>query len=303
MAFFLVTGGAGFIGSNLVNRLVQDGHRVRVLDNFRAGKFDKRLNEQAEYINGDIRNIQDVEKSLVGVDGIFHLSAIPRMSYSVEHPQETNETNVQGTINILVSARDAGVKRVVFSSSSSVYGGCEYGKELQEDMVPHPMSPYGLQKWIGEEYMKMFSSLYGISTISLRYFNVYGPLMDPNGGYALVMGKFIAQKERGEAMTVCGDGEYYRDYTHVNDVVEANVLAMQSDRLFKGEVVNIGYGEPHSVNEIVSILGGESTFVADRPGDPRWTKANNTRAKELLGWDPKISMKDGLQELDMSMFV
>jgi len=303
MAFFLVTGGAGFIGSNLVNRLVQDGHRVRVLDNFRAGKFDKRLNEQAEYINGDIRNIQDVEKSLVGVDGIFHLAAIPRMSYSVEHPQETNETNVQGTINILVSARDAGVKRVVFSSSSSVYGGCEYGKELQEDMVPHPMSPYGLQKWIGEEYMKMFSSLYGISTISLRYFNVYGPLMDPNGGYALVMGKFIAQKERGEAMTVCGDGEYYRDYTHVNDVVEANVLAMQSDRLFKGEVVNIGYGEPHSVNEIVSILGGESTFVADRPGDPRWTKANNTRAKELLGWDPKISMKDGLQELDMSMFV
>ena len=297
MALYLVTGGAGFIGSNLVKRLVSDGHSVRVFDNFRAGKFQERLFDGVEYIEGDLRNTQDVAKSVNGVDGIFHLAAIPRMSYSIEHPDETNEVNVGGTVAILVAAKNAGVKRFVFSSSSSVYGGCEIGKELQEDMIPNPLSPYGLQKWIGEEYCKLFHQLYGNPTVSLRYFNVYGPFMDPNGAYALVMGKFLRQKQQGEPMSVCGDGEFYRDYTHVDDVVDANVLAMTSSNIQGGEVMNIGFGEPHSVNEIAKMLGGEFVYVPERPGDPRWTKANNTKAKELLGWNPKISMKTGLARL------
>lgn len=303
MAFYLVTGGAGFIGSNLVKRLVSDGHIVRVLDNYRAGKFSKRFVEGVEYMEGDIRNAQDVAKSVNGVEGIFHLAAIPRMSYSIEHPEETNEVNIGGTVSLLVAAKNAGVKRFVFSSSSSVYGGCEIGKELQEDMRPNPLSPYGLQKWIGEEYCRLFSESFGMQTVSLRYFNVYGPLMDPNGAYALVMGKFLKQKQEGKPMSICGDGEYYRDYTHVDDVVEANVLAMTSLKIHGGEVMNIGYGEPHSVNEIVKILGGESDHVADRPGDPRWTKADNSRAKELLGWGAKISMQEGLKQLSIEQFV
>lgn len=303
MASYLVTGGAGFIGSNLVKRLVSDGHIVRVLDNYRAGKFSKRFVEGVEYMEGDLRNEQDVKKSVVGIDGVFHLAAIPRMSYSIEHPEETNETNVDGTLKLLVAARDGGVKRFVFSSSSSVYGGCEIGNALQEDMRLRSMSPYGLQKWVGEEYCRLFHQLYGFSTVALRYFNVYGPLMDPNGAYALVMGKFLRQKQQGEPMSVCGDGEYYRDYTHVDDVVEANILAMSSEKIQGGEVMNIGYGEPHSVNEIVKILGGETLFVPERPGDPRWTKADNSRAKEWMGWVPKISMKEGLEKLTFEMFV
>jgi nucleoside-diphosphate-sugar epimerase len=303
MASYLVTGGAGFIGSNLVKRLVSDGHTVRVLDNYRAGKFSKRFVEGVEYMEGDLRNEQDVKKSVVGVDGIFHLAAIPRMSYSIEHPEETNEVNVGGTLRLLVAAKEAGVKRFVFSSSSSVYGGCEIGKELEENMKVNPMSPYGLQKFVGEEYCRLFSLLYGFSTISLRYFNVYGPMMDPNGGYALVMGKFLRQKHHGEPMSVCGDGEFYRDYTHVEDVVEANILAMKSTSIQGGDVFNIGYGEPHSVNEIVEIFGGDYEFVPERSGDPRWTKANNGKAKQVLGWIPKISMKEGLEKLTFEMFV
>jgi len=256
-----------------------------------------------EYIEGDICNQQDVALSVKGVDGVFHLAAVPRMSYSIEHPEETNEVNIGGTLKLLVAAREAGVKRFVFSSSSSVYGGCEYGKELQEDMPLRPMSPYGLQKLVGEEYCRLYYQLHGFSAVSLRYFNVYGPLMDSNGAYALVMGKFLRQKQQGESMSVCGDGEFYRDYTHVNDVVEANILAMQTQDLQKRTVFNIGYGEPHSVNEIVEILGGSPVFVPERPGDPRWTKANNMRAKDVLGWVPKISIRQGLNGLTFDMFV
>ncbi len=288
MSHYLVTGGAGFIGSNLVKELVRQGHSVRVLDNYSSGKRAERIVKGAEYFDGDIREMKDLKKSVSGIDGVFHSAAVPRMPYSIEHPQETNENNVTGTLNVLVAARDAKVKRLVYSTSSSAYGD-QPVLPFVETMKPMPMSPYGLQKLVGEEYSRLFSELYGLETISLRYFNVYGPLMDPSGDYALVIGKFLRQKMEGQPMTICGDGEYYRDYTHVNDIVRANILAMESNQVGRGEVINVGNGQPRSVNELAKILGGETVFVPPRPGDPRKTEADILLAKKLLGWEPTIT--------------
>lgn len=296
MSHYLVTGGAGFIGTNLVKELLARDHEVRVLDNYSGGKFDNRVQAGAEYVEGDIRNPGDLEKAMAGIDGVFHTAAVPRMPYSVEHPQETNENNVTGTLNMLVAARTAGVKRVVYSASSSAYGDQNIFPFV-ETMKPHPMSPYGLQKYVGEEYCRLFYELYGLETVSLRYFNVYGPYLDPNGAYALVIGKFLRQKRAGEPMTVCGDGEYYRDYTHVSDIVAANILAMESGSVGHGEVINVGNGQPHSVNELVKLIGGEFKFIDPRPGDPRKTEADNALAKKLLGWQPKMALKDGIAAL------
>ena len=292
----LITGGAGFIATNLIKQLLADGHQVRSLDNYIAGRHSNRLFDGVEYIEGDIRNMDDLNKAMQGVDGVFHTAAIPRMPYSVEHPQETHEHNATGTLNVLVAARNAGAKKVVYSASSSAYGDQKI-YPYTEDMKAMPMSPYGLQKFIGEEYCRLFSELYGLKTVSLRYFNVYGPYMDPDGAYALVIGKFLKQKMNNEPMTVCGDGEYYRDYTHVSDIARANILAMNSDKVEKGEVINIGNGKPYSVNELVKFMGGEFVFVNPRPGDPRKTEADNSKAKKLLGWEPKINLEEGINEL------
>jgi len=293
---YLVTGGAGFIGTNLVKKLLESGHTVKVADNFAAGRFENRIMPGAEYLEIDIRDSDALKNAMIGIDGVFHLAALPRMSYSVENPVETNEVNVGGTLNVLVAARDAGVKKLVYSASSSAYGNQEK-LPFTEDMKAQPISPYGLQKFIGEEYCRLFFELYGFKVVSLRYFNVYGPYMDPNGAYALVMGKFLKQKVDGKPMTVCGDGEYYRDYTHVSDIVAANILAMESDKVGGGEVINIGNGDPHSVNELVKLIGGEFEFIPPRPGDPRRTEANNSKAKSLLGWSPKISLEEGIKML------
>ena len=291
---YLVTGGAGFIGTNLVVRLLKDGHKVRVFDNFSAGRREDRIQKDAEYFEGDIRNMEDLRKAMQGIDGVFHLAAVPRVTYSVEHPIETNENNITGTLNVLVAARDAGVKRLVFSSSSSVYGGSD-GSKLQEDMCGHPLSPYALHKYTGEMYCRLFSELYGFETVNLRYFNVYGPFLDPNGAYALVVGKFFRQRSNNEPMTICGDGEYYRDYTHVSDIVEANALAMKSNQVGKGEIFNIGVGSACSVNKLAKLIGGKTVFVPDRPGDPRRSEADNTRSREILGWKPKVSLEEGIK--------
>lgn len=291
---YLVTGGAGFIGTNLVKKLLQEGHEVRVLDNYAAGRKEERIQKEAEYIEGDIRKMDELMQAMKGVQGVFHLAALPRMSCSVENPQETNDVNATGTLNVLIAARDNEIKRVVYSASSSAYGGCEKGMALEEGMKAAPISPYGLQKFIGEEYCRIFPELYGLETVSLRYFNVYGPYMDPEGAYALVIGKFFRQKQAGQPMTICGDGEYFRDYTHVDDVAQANILAMTSDKVGKGELINIGFGKPYSVNEVVKMIGGEYIFIDPRPGDPRWTKANISKAKELLGWEPKVGLEEGI---------
>jgi nucleoside-diphosphate-sugar epimerase len=293
---YLVTGGAGFIGTNLVKKLLDLGFKIKVADNFAAGRFENRIMPGVEYLEIDVRDSDALKNAMIGIDGVFHLAALPRMSYSVENPVETNEVNVGGTLNVLVAARDAGVKKLVYSASSSAYGDQEK-LPFTEDMKARPMSPYGLQKFIGEEYCRLFSELYNFSTVSLRYFNVYGPYMDPNGAYALVMGKFLKQKTDGQPMTVCGDGEYFRDYTHVSDIVAANILAMESDKVGAGEVLNIGNGEPHSVNELVKLIGGEFEFIPPRPGDPRRTEADNSKAKNLLGWSPKVSLEEGIKML------
>lgn len=296
MSRYLVTGGAGFIGTNLIKQLLAKGDEVVVIDNYYGGRFPGRIQPGVNYVEGDIRSMADLNKVMVGVEGVFHLAAIPRMSYSVENPRETNDVNTSGTINVLVAARDNGVKKVVYSGSSSTYGNQKI-LPFVETMKPVPMSPYGLQKYVGEEYCRLFFELYGLKTVSLRYFNVYGPNMDPNGAYALVIGKFLQQKKEGKPLTICGDGEYYRDYTHVYDIARANILAMESEKVGHGEVVNVGNGKPFSVNELAKIIGGESVYIEARPGDPRRTQADNTKAKELLGWEPTINLANGITQL------
>lgn len=293
---YLVTGGAGFIGTNICKRLLADGHQVRVLDNYSAGKKEERLFDDVEYIEGDIRDEKIVATAMEGIDGVFHEAAVPRVPYSVEHPIETNDNNVTGTLNILRAARDAGVKRVVFATSSSVYGSDE-AIALKEDMPKRPKSPYALQKLAGQEYCRLFSELYGLETVSLCYFNIYGPYMDPEGAYALVIGRFLRLRQQGEAMTICGDGEYFRDYTHVDDCVEANILAMTKETVGKGEMINIGNNSPHSVNQLAELIGGPTVTIDARAGDPRYACADNSRAKELLGWSPTISLADGVAQL------
>lgn len=296
MSKYLVTGGAGFIGTNLVIELLKQNHEVVVYDNFSSGKFDNRIQVGATYVEGDIRDYKKLKDSMAGVQGVFHMAAIPRMPYSVEYPLETNDNNVNGAVTVLLAARDAGIQRVVYSASSSAYGN-QSVMPFVETMKPCPMSPYGLQKYIGEEYARLFFELYGLETVSLRYFNVYGNFSDPNGAYALVIGKFLQQKKRGEPMTVCGDGEYYRDYTHVYDVARANILAMESKNVGHGEVINIGNKHPYSVNDLVRIIGGPSVSAPDRPGDPRRTEADITRAQTLLGWQPTVTLEEGIMAL------
>lgn len=297
MSKFLVTGGAGFIGTNLVKELLAQGHEIVVLDNYAAGKKEERMQDGALYVEGDIRSPEDLKNVCQkGFDGIFHLAALPRIVYSVEHPAETHATNVDGTFNVLLAARDNKIKRVVFSSSSSIYGNQEKFP-VKEDFIPLPISPYALHKFMGEHYCRIFSKLYGVETVNLRYFNIYGPYSDPDGAYALGIGKFLKQKKDGRPMTVCGDGEYFRDYTHVFDIVRANILAMASDRVGGGEALNIGGGKPYSVNEVVKMIGGEFIFVPSRPGDIRFTHADSSKAKELLGWEPKILLEEGLRQL------
>lgn len=293
---YLVTGGAGFIGANLVAKLLAGGHSVRVLDDLSAGKKE-RVPAAAELIVGSITDRATCDRAGAGMDGVFHLAAIPRMPYSIEHPQETNEVNVAGTINVLLAARDAKVKRVVYSASSSAYGA-QTKLPFVETMMPHPMSPYGLQKLVSEEYCRLFSELFGLETVSLRYFNVYGGKFQvADGAYPLVIALFIKQRLAGEPLTMTGDGEYRRDFTHVYDVVEANLLAMTSEKVGHGEVINIGAGDSHSVKEVADLIGGATVFIPPRPGDPPATLADRTRAKELLNWEPQVKFADGIAEL------
>lgn len=268
-----------------------------VLDNYAAGRKPERIIPGVIYVEGDIRKDSDLDEVCPNTDGIFHLAALPRVPFSVENPWLTHDVNVNGTLKVLLAAARHKVKRVIFSSSSSAYGA-EKAEPLKEDVfVKRPVSPYALHKFIGENYCRIFSSLYGLETVSLVYFNIYGPYFDPDGAYALVIGKFLKQIKNKQPMTVCGDGEYYRDYTHVSDVVRANILAMASDKVGKGELVNIGCGKPHTVNELVKMIGGKFVRVPERPGDVRFSGADNTKAKEIFGWEPAVTLEDGIRQL------
>lgn len=294
---YLITGGAGFIGTNLAIELLKQGHQVRSLDNYSGGKLESRFQDGVEYIEGDILNMDDLNKAMQGIDGVFHMAALPRVVYSVEHPVETHNVNVNGTLNVLMAARDNGVKRVVFSSSSSAYGDQEVYPLKEDGVVKKPLAPYALHKYIGEHYCRLFAELYKLETVSLIYFNVYGSFCDPNGAYALVIGKFLQQKQKGEPLSIRGDGEMYRDYTHVVDVARANILAMTKDTVGKGETINVGNNNPYSVNQLAALIGGPTVTVPEMPGEMRYTRADNTKAKELLGWEPTIKFEEGVQAL------
>jgi len=299
MAHYLVTGGAGFIGTNLVKKLLADGHKVRVFDNYAGGKKEERFQNDAEYIEGDIRDMDALQKAMEGIEGVFHMAALPRVIYSVEQPLETHDVNVNGTLNVLLAARDAGVKRVVFSSSSAAAG--DQPREAypikENGFEKKPLAPYALHKFIGEHYCRLFADLYDLETVSLIYYNVYGPYIDPDGAYALVIGKFLKQRKDGKPMTIRGDGEMYRDYTHVRDVVHANMLAMTSEKAGKGESINCGFGHPYSVNQLAELIGGPTVAVDPLPGEMKYTEADITKAKELLGWEPSVTLEDGIVEL------
>jgi len=287
----LVTGGAGFIGSHLVRALINEGNEVVVVD--KEGRFS----DDYEFIYADISkedyNLK-ISKALQGVDTVFHLAAKARVQPSIEHPIEFNETNVTGTLTLLELCREAGVKRFVFSSSSSVYGDTtEF--PTPETAPTGPMSPYGLQKLIGEQYCQLYAQIHNIETVSLRYFNVYGEDAPTTGAYCLVIGSFIRLKSEGKPLTIYGKGDQSRDFTYVQDVVQANILASKSDKVGKGEVINIGNGDNRSIQQIADVFGGPFDYLPKRL-EPLQTLADNSKAKELLGWSPTGDVEEWLKE-------
>lgn len=292
----LISGGAGFIGSNLSEELIKEGYEVHVIDI--DMKASNKLSKDVKVHNFNIYEkdkLDSLMRSLGSIDSVFHLAALPRVQSSIEDPTGTSTTNIMGTINLLDLSTKVGAKRFIYSSSSAVYA--DSGDIfLKEDSLLKPKSPYGLQKYVGELFVKLWSEIYGLDGVSLRYFNVYGPNMDPNGPYALVLGKFLKQKKDKNKLTITGDGTQTRDFVHVSDVVQANILAMKSSRKFFGEAINIGSGKNISINKLADLVGGEVEYIESRE-EPHDTKADNKKAMDLLGWEPKISLKEGIENL------
>lgn len=289
----LVTGGAGFIGSHLVDKLIELGSEVLVIDNLSTGKKEN-LNPKARFIAADIRALPEIQPCFEGVDFVFHLAAIPRVLYSVEHPIETSEVNILGTINVFEAALKAKVKKVIFTSSSSVYGN-QIKLPLKEDMTLMPVSPYGLQKLVGEQFAKLYFELYQLPIVCLRPFNVYGSRIEFSSEYSLALGQFLKLKSQGKPLTIFGDGEQTRGFCYVDDVVKAQILASQKQALFKAEVINIGSEKSYSINYLADLIGGEKKYLPKRQGDILHTKADVSKAKELLGWQPEVDLAEGVK--------
>jgi len=289
----LVTGGAGFIGSNLVDMLINEGYKVFVIDNLSGGKKEN-LNKKAIFYKDDIYHLNKILPLFKEIDYVFHLAANPRVVFSVENPIESHKVNVDGTLNVLYASYKNKVKRLIFASSSAVYGNIKK-LPLKENTIPHPISPYGLHKLIGEFYCKLFSNLYNLETVCLRYFNVYGPRMDPEGPYALVIGKFLKLKKENKPLTIYGDGKQTRDFVYIDDVVWANILAMKSKKVGKGEVINICSGKNYSISYIAKLIGGKKVYLPPRKGEVRHTLGDNSLAKKLLNWQPKIDLEEGIK--------
>ncbi len=290
----LVTGGAGFIGSHLTDKLIEKGHQVLVIDDLSTGKKEN-LNPEADFYNLDICNFGKIKPLFKDIDYVFHLAAIPRVPISVEKPIETSEVNIIGALNVFKSSAEEKVKRVVFASSSSVYGKQEK-LPLREEMKPNPISPYGLQKLVGEKFADLFSNLYEIPIVSLRYFNVYGPRIDFGSNYSLAIGKFLDQKEKGRPLTIFGNGEQTRGFCFIDDVVEANIKAMESGKIKGGEIINVGSEKSYSINYLADLVGGEKKYLPKRKGDPLHTKADTSKAKQLLEWQPKTDFEEGIKK-------
>jgi len=299
----LVTGGGGFIGSHLAEALLKKGHGVRILDDFSTGKRENLIFENnypsLDIVEGDIRDLALCQKVMEGTDYVFHQAALPSVQRSVEDPLGSNAVNVGGTLNILLAARDAKVKRVMYASSSSIYGDTPTLPK-REDMSLMPLSPYALQKYAGEQYCRLFSQLYGLETVSLRYFNVFGPRQDPNSVYSAVIPRFIEALLHRRSPIVYGDGEQSRDFTYIDNVVQANVLAMSAPRL-QGEGVNIACGQRISLNQLLAILKkliqSERPVVYEeaRPGDVQHSLADISKAKDSLKYAPVVDIETGLR--------
>jgi UDP-glucose 4-epimerase len=295
----LVTGGAGFIGSHLVRALLEQGHRVRVLDDFSSGSREALPEHSSlEVLAGDLRDPAALERAVAGTDVVFHQAALRSVPRSVEEPFAYHDVNATGTLRLLLAARAAGVRRLVFASSSSVYGD-QATLPLREDQRPQPISPYGASKLIGEHYCANFARHYALETVALRYFNVYGPRQDPSSQYSAVVARFIQAARTGAALEIHGDGKQTRDYTYVDNVVEANLLAARTPGV-AGDVFNIACGERISVLDIAAALERvvgrplARRHVPSRPGDVRDTLADLTRVRERLGYTVRVGFSDGL---------
>ncbi len=304
MAKVLVTGGAGFIGSNLTEALLRSGHSVRVLDNFSTGKrenlvFDGNYSS-LEIIEGDISDYGICRSVVEGTDYLFHQAALPSVEQSVEDPLTSNRVNVEGTLHLLMAAKEAGVKRMIYASSCAIYGD-DPSLPKTEEMAPGPLSPYALQKYIGERYCRLFSRLYRLETICLRYFNVFGPRQNPDSVYAAVIPRFIDALLQGRSPVVFGDGEQSRDFVYIDNVVQANLRAMSQEYLF-GEVMNVASGESLSLNQLIrllaKILGSTASPVYQeaRIGDIRHSLGDIRRARKLLNYAPQVGIETGLEK-------
>jgi UDP-glucose 4-epimerase len=298
---YLVTGGAGFIGSHIVERLVGDGHRVRVLDDFSAGKEENLAPwiDRIELVRGDIRNTEIVREAMKDIEIVFHEAALGSVPRSVADPQTTHDVNITGTLNILLAARDAGVRRVVYASSSSVYGETpELPKH--EKMPPQPLSPYALSKLAGEHYISVFKQVYGFEAVALRYFNIFGPRQDPNSHYAAVMPKFATALLNGQRPVIYGDGLQSRDFTYVENVVEANLLASEAEGA-AGRAFNVACGGRYTLLALLAkmkeFLGSDIEPVHEpaRAGDVRDSQASIEAAQQGFGYHVKVGFEEGLQ--------
>ena len=307
MANFLVTGGAGFIGSNLVRALLNRGDKVRVLDNFSTGKRENikfpdvpgDLLANLEVLEGDIADLATCRKATEGIQYVLHQAAIPSVPRSVALPLESNRANIDGTLNLLVTARDAGVKRLAFASSSAIYGNAP-GFPRTETIRPEPLSPYAVQKMTAEHYLRVFYELYGLETVSLRYFNVFGPHQDPNSDYAAVIPLFIKAFLTGTQPTVFGDGEQSRDFTYVDNVVYGNLLAVEAQDA-PGKTMNLACGGQLTLNQLLGLLkkitgsDAEAIYTDPRPGDVRHSWADITVSEQILNYRTQVPLEEGLR--------
>jgi len=297
----LVTGGGGFIGSNLARALAERGDDVRVLDNFSTGNRANLadLTGEVEIVEGELRSYERVHAATRGVEVVFHQGALPSVPRSVQDPLTTSAVNVEGTLNLLLAARDEGIRRVVFASSSSVYGNSNELPRV-ETQNPDPISPYGVSKLAAERYCVSFARVYPLETVALRYFNVFGPNQDPTSQYAAVVPRFITAIADGRPVPIYGDGEQKRDFTYVANVVEANLLAAEAADV-NGKVLNVATGRATTVNELAEAIGAllglpvDRELFPERTGDVRDSWADVARARELLGWDARIGLDDGLR--------
>ncbi len=297
----IVTGGAGFIGSHIVDRLIEEGHHVIVIDNESAECHNQfYYNVKAHNYKFDICDYENIRPLFEGVDYVFHLAAEARIQPSLTNPLLTVRTNSLGTTTVLQCAREAGVRRVIYSSTSSAYGRKHYlnnfcWKGLTENMEDDCLTPYSVSKVSGEKMCKMYSELFGLDTAILRYFNVYGEREPTKGQYAPVIGLFLRQKNAGQPMTIVGDGEQRRDFTNIKDIVDANILCMKCEGELSGEMFNIGTGKNYSINEIAEMIGGDKIYIPERKGESRVTLANRNKAENILGWFPKRNLEEYLK--------